>query len=625
MYPQQPGMYPQQPQMVPGAGGYSTPQMPFDPNTADYWIQILNRMLTERNYDQNFRAFFQNLMNWRAGVQSTVGNVQRFCTEIQQRLMQMGVNLNQSVPEAFIRQAIEPYLTQRVPLVTQAWQASLQRQQQQTMYPQQQMYGQPNVMGAYGQPQMMGYPQQQQYPAVPGNVMGSMGLNGGMQAYSPVVDYDPIPEVSMPAQQQTVDQNGAPVQQPGGYTQPPISMQPVADPAQGVVESFTQAANFDQATVPPAPMPPVPMAPVVQEDYEQLMRFDFDLDEVSAEVAPYVDYDKVDVSKVLTGVVGDVPVQSSIVTVRESCNHMDEAVNAVDSSLPDDFTEGEFLQVIKFGQLLKLDIPTVIFDEIRQKVLLEYREKNGDWLALLSVMSDTKTRHSQVLDAFLVEQINRLLCRYFRTEESLGTLIKVRSLWDLRDLSAGKFNGPLKDQTDWKKRLDKIMGQVIKYFFEDINLVRPGDKNKSDIIRCDQVDLIHNGTTKFDLAFVDDATKEAYIKALLDNSTILKIGRLVGITNMIDPGSAKEADVHLQPSSNKSQRLFFKTRSELDKHHGIQHIDCLYLVRGNSLDLSPSNLLAGKMMLYPYARSGGVGPDGRRPHIVDPVLCYGTR
>ena len=621
--------YPQQAQPYPQQGyGQAQPQLPFDPGFADTLIGIIQNELNVRQVPPHLGQTLLKNLNWRAGG-SGLTNTQRMVSEVQQWLMANNISLQGSISTDFLRAALEVYITGRINTIQ-----SLQAQQQQ-----QQMQMAPGYPPQGYMPQRPGYLAQnysgfQPYAQTP--QMASppdSGYSIGPSSTAPQPNYNPQP-------QQGYGQ-GAPAAQ---YSNPNAPNHVHSDSYGHPGTTFNGSTGATSASEaewarrreeavrrqspqvnPSYQMPPAPNArpedvfdapaPRPVNSPVRYSRVAVDQD----------DLDRVDLSRItpedykLVTRIDDLPGQSNVATLNRPVDNLDEAIAVAQEALPSAYREGEYLQVLEYDEMAVWDVPTAVFQNLAAKVTEKYRN-TADWRALLEVLEHTEYGIAKTIDATLTADINTRLLQYFRVDEQLDSSLSIASLFDLSDLMNGGFGSPQKDLPNWKATLNDIMIDVMECYFMNGTEIDPSETNLSDVLRCQKVNLVHDGVDKYDLAFVDAEVREAYFAELFRQKTFIRKHRQVALTNMLNEDDVVLNDITPNENMTRNQSVFWSSIDAIQAQRELRHLSVVYFFKGSDWSLSAEDreLMMRKRVLHPTSRVNKTS----RLHLVSPSVFH---
>lgn len=539
-----------------GAMGYgATPggaTLQYDPGLTSTVIQHIQVMIQSMQVAQPIAKMLMDNINFQSGQPQVIQNVNKMMMQTMRNLQQMGVDMSGRTPvrDEAIQQALRPWLNNSLTILFNTYQ-----QQQGAMmggYGQ----GQPQM---YAQPQMgMGYPTPQQslYNVQPPSFQSPYAPQSQAQRapglYNTGVKPAPQPNFGSPGAQP----------QPG--------------PAQPMYQPNAQAPQQVQT---PQVGTPVEITPITPPP----VRFEF-IAEPDAELPDQlfsVGYKLLN-DEVHTTQVGDVKATATAIESGFTANSGDEALAFFSANAPESlYDEGEFMHALHYKQVKALPVATETFIKFRDQFIASH-DKN--WARLLTILDHTPRGVSIEIDKFMTDMINNALYARFRVESDILEKISIDSLYDIKELSDGKFGGALKQYPEWHERISDILNRVIEQVFTQADFVKPEEKDLSDVVRCDGINVTVGKLTKYNLGFIDKDSHEALKTAIFADYTVLRFNRTVGVTNTLTDQDLKVDD--LTPGNNSPGEILYWTMLEtlVMRHH--RPFDAMVFVRANSLQKS---------------------------------------
>lgn len=548
-----PGMGAPQPNMM-GAMGYgATPTgavLQYDPGLTDTVIKHIQVMLQQQQTPPQIAQALIANVSFQSGQPQVVQNANKMMMQTMRNLQQMGVDMSGRTPvrDEAIQQALRPWLNNSLAILSNSFQ---QAQQQQMM-----------AGGGWNQPQMFGQPQ-----------MG-MGYQTPQQGLYNVQPQNFQTPYSQPQQQQPQ------AQQNGIYN---TGVKPTAQPNFIGTPNNSQQPNFQSPTVgAPIPLAPnqsaVPTVAVQQTPPPMLFDFTADHDGEVQEQLFSVGYTLLN-KEVHKCVVGEVEAIATAVESGFTANNDDEALSFFADNAPTSlYDEGEFMHALHYKQVKALPVATDIFIKFRDK-FISAPKKN--WSTLLEILDDTPRGVSLAIDKFLTDMFNQALYSRFRVETNILAKIDIDSVFDIKELSEGKFGGVLKDFPEWHERIDDILNRVIDQVFTQADYISSEETDLSDVVRCDNINVAIGKLTKYNLGFASKDAQDALKTAIFAEYTILRFNRVIGVTNTLSEQDLQVDD--LTPGNNTPGEILYWTMVDtLVKSHR-KPFDAMIFVRSNDL------------------------------------------
>lgn len=257
-----------------------------------------------------------------------------------------------------------------------------------------------------------------------------------------------------------------------------------------------------------------------------------------------------------------------------------QAFKAVADRIPDKFVEeGEFFHTVEYKRVRAIPIATVDFMTVRDHFLVAPKQ---NWDTLVNVL-DTKITHNVAvqIDKFLTELINQKLEARFRVESSLGEIITIDSIFDIKALREGKFGGKLREYPQWHGVVENILNTVVEMIFINTNYVHQSEQDLSDVVKCDDVVITLGNLDKYSLGFAEGETAEALRTEVFANYTVLRLNHFFAVTNTLSEEDLKAPDI--TPGNDTiGERMFW---SMFDQAHKIckRLPNAIFFVKNNSL------------------------------------------
>lgn len=229
------------------------------------------------------------------------------------------------------------------------------------------------------------------------------------------------------------------------------------------------------------------------------------------------------------------------VTLRMAHNNAQSVGRIVYDESPQDVVRGLFANVIRYHELFHIPIGYHQFLTIAEEIgAAYYKKEKNDWRIAIEAINSRKRAEWNIINEALIRLLFPAIFRRLRTSDG-GVIDKIDSIDDLSILDDRNAKIKVAQHPDYWSTFNNLVMSAIERLFDPTTLIKPDDKNFGDFIHCNAVKFYRNGLSKYDYGtFIERVDKDSFVKQLLESNTVIRVPRVVILTNALDAGLVRD-------------------------------------------------------------------------------------
>ena len=243
---------------------------------------------------------------------------------------------------------------------------------------------------------------------------------------------------------------------------------------------------------------------------------------------------------------------SSNIALLMAQNTARDAGLLVQRIAPQEVMRGVYVNVMIFAELFHIPMAYERFKVVSETVtkLID----GPDWRTALATLRKREYDEFKTISDALSVLISQSMYRRMRLSSGQA-LLGIDSIDDLATLDDRNADFDVVRHAGYWTTFNGIVSKALQNLFTPDHLIGPQDKNFGDFINCDAINYYKDGRTKFDYGtFRENADYKQFIDGMLSVSTVVRIPRVMILTNALDP----QLIARVKAGSAESQSLLHK-------------------------------------------------------------------